>query len=139
MKRLHLHFRTNDLDRSISYYTALFGAEPTMRKPDHAKWVLEDPRAHVSVSTTTGPAGFDHAGISLETRNDLDVAASRLREHGQSLFAEEATTCCYAKSNKYWARGPQDEKWELFQTFADSAEYGADPEVELAPTDLPPN
>ena len=139
MKRLHLHFRTNDLDRSISYYTALFGAEPTMRKPDHAKWVLEDPRAHVSVSTTTGPAGFDHAGISLETRNDLDVAASRLREHGQSLFAEEATTCCYAKSNKYWARGPQDEKWELFQTFADSSEYGADPEVELAPTDLPPN
>ncbi len=133
MKRLHLHFRTNDLDRSIAYYTALFGVEPTRREPDYAKWLLDDPRANVSISATSGAAGFDHAGISLETREDLDETAGRLRDHGESLFAEDATTCCYAKSNKYWARGPQDEKWELFQTFADSATYGADPEIELAP------
>ncbi len=133
MKRLHLHFKSDNLDQSIKYYSALFGAEPTRREPGYVKWLLDDPSVNFSISETEGTTGFDHAGISLETREELDAAAGRLRDIGEPLFAQEETTCCYAKSNKYWARDPHNATWELFQTFADSETFGAAPEIELAP------
>ncbi len=133
MKRLHLHLKTNDLDHSIAFYSALFGEEPTRREKDYAKWLLEDPRAHISLSTHGSEPGVDHAGVSLETRDDLEAIADRLRSTNAALFAEEATTCCYAQSNKYWVQDPQGAKWELFQTFGDSTEYGAEPDREIAP------
>ena len=35
MKRFHVHLGVADLDRSIRFYTDLFGNEPAMRKPDY--------------------------------------------------------------------------------------------------------
>jgi hypothetical protein len=46
MKRLHVHVGVADLDQSIGFYSALFGAGPTMTKPDYAKWMLDDPRVN---------------------------------------------------------------------------------------------
>lgn len=133
MKRLHIHIRTKDLDRSIAFYSAMFGEAPARVEKDYAKWLLDDPQANVSVSTHGGEAGFDHAGVSLETKDDLEEVAGRLRAVDASLFAEEETTCCYAQSNKYWVNDPQGARWELFQTFADSDTFGAEPERALAP------
>ena len=45
MKRLHVHVAVRNLDASIRFYSQLFAAEPAVRKPDYAKWMLEDPRA----------------------------------------------------------------------------------------------
>ena len=132
MKKLHIHIRTKDLDRSVAFYNAMFGVEPARLEADYAKWLLDEPPAHVSLSTHKGATGVDHVGISVETPEELETIAGRLRNAGSSLFQEEATTCCYAQSNKYWARDPQDASWELFQTFGDSATYGADPDRELA-------
>ncbi len=134
MKRLHIHVKTDNLDQSIRFYTALFGQDPTRREHDYAKWLLDDPAANVSISSRgTAGTGVDHVGVSLDTREDLEAIADRLKDENEALFAENETTCCYAKSNKYWARDPQGAVWELFQTFGDSAEFGASPELELAP------
>ncbi len=132
MKRLHIHLKTRDLEQSIAFYSAMFGAEPTRVEKDYAKWLLDDPLANVSVSTHGGEPGFDHAGVSIDTKDELNEVAGRLRAANASLFAEEETTCCYAQSNKYWAQDPQGARWELFQTFADSDSYGAEPDRELA-------
>lgn len=132
MKRLHIHLKTEDLDRSIAFYSAMFGEEPTRVENDYAKWLLDDPRANISVSTHGGEVGFDHAGISIETKDELEEIANRLRGEETPLFAEEKTTCCYAQSNKYWVNDPQGARWELFQTFGDSDAYGAEPDRETA-------
>jgi len=132
MKRLHIHLKTKDLDRSIAFYSAMFGEGPTRVENDYAKWLLDDPRAHISVSTHGGEAGFDHAGISIESKDELEEIASRLRADEMPLFAEDETTCCYARSNKYWVNDPQGARWELFQTFGDSNAYGAEPDRALA-------
>ena len=132
MKKLHIHIKTKDLDQSVAFYTAMFGAEPTRREDDYAKWLLDEPAANISLSTHCGEAGVDHVGISLDDRESLEEIAGRLREAGSPLFEEEATTCCYAQSNKYWANDPQNARWELFQTFGDSDSYGAEPDRELA-------
>ncbi len=45
MKRLHVHVAVRDLSESIGFYSTLFAAEPTVVKPDYAKWMLEGSRA----------------------------------------------------------------------------------------------
>ena len=138
MKRLHVHLKTEDLDKSVAFYTAMFGEAPTRLEQDYAKWLLDDPRAHVSLSTHNnahqgGETGIDHAGVSVETEEELNAIAARLEKESASLFREKETTCCYAQSNKYWAKDPQGATWELFQTFADSETYGAELDRELKP------
>jgi catechol 2,3-dioxygenase-like lactoylglutathione lyase family enzyme len=32
MKRFHVHLGVNDLERSVGFYSKLFGVEPTVRK-----------------------------------------------------------------------------------------------------------
>lgn len=41
MKRLHVHVAVRDLPASVRFYATLFAAEPTVSKPDYAKWMLE--------------------------------------------------------------------------------------------------
>ena len=50
MRRFHVHLGVNDLERSIGFYSNLFGAEPTVRKDDYAKWMLDDPRVNFAIS-----------------------------------------------------------------------------------------
>ena len=44
MKRLHVHVSVDNLAQSIRFYSTLFAAQPTVTKPDYAKWMLDDPR-----------------------------------------------------------------------------------------------
>src|SRR5690349_1807358 len=47
MKRLHVHIAVDDLNKSIGFYSTLFGAKPSVVKPDYAKWMLEDPKVNL--------------------------------------------------------------------------------------------
>lgn len=134
MKRLHLHIKTNDLDRSVAFYSAMFGEEPTQLETDYAKWLLDDPRAHVSLSTHSKLSGIDHTGISIETEEELDAIAARLGA-GTDIAPEKEANCCYAKSNKYWVRDPQGVVWELFQTYGQSKNYGQEPTLRASQAD----
>src|SRR5690349_5068426 len=124
MNRLHLHINVEDLDRSVGFYTTLFGAEPTVRKPDYAKWMLEDPRVNLAISQRGRVGGVDHVGIQAETADELAAIAGRLKSAGQTTFDEQATTCCYAKSDKSWVVDPSGVRWETFHTFGEATVYG---------------
>ena len=50
MKRIHISLGVEDLDASIEFYTALFGTEPSVVRPDYAKWALDDPSVNFAVS-----------------------------------------------------------------------------------------
>ena len=124
MKRLHLHINVDNIDRSVQYYSALLGAEPTKREQDYAKWLLDDPAVNIAISDHRKDYGVDHAGISLDSTEELETVASRLRKVEAPLQQQEDATCCYAKSNKYWSTDPEGAVWELFHTFGDAATYG---------------
>lgn len=137
MKRLHIHVRTNDLEASIAYYNALFGAEPTRLEIDYAKWLLDDPAVNLAVSSRGGKAGIDHLGVSVDDDDTLEDIAARLGDIAAPAAPEEDTTCCYARSNKYWSHDPQGAVWELFHTFGDSKTYGAAPKLGMAAPEKP--
>lgn len=125
MKRLHVHMAVADLDQSIRFYAALFAAEPTVVKPDYAKWMLDDPRVNFAISTHSGSApGVDHLGIQVEDGAELQEVYGRLKQAEGPVLEEGKTTCCYAKSEKSWISDPQGISWETFLTTGESTVYG---------------
>jgi catechol 2,3-dioxygenase-like lactoylglutathione lyase family enzyme len=131
MKRLHVHVAVDDLAHSIRFYSALFAADPTVTKPDYAKWMLDDPRVNFAISARGGEAGLDHLGIQVETPAELQEVYGRLQQADRPVLEEGATTCCYAKSEKAWIADPQGVSWETFLTSGESTVYGDS--VDLGP------
>ena len=125
MNRFHVHLNVADLEASIRFYTHLFAAPPTVRKADYAKWMLEDPRVNFAISHTGRAPGVDHLGIQAADADALDGLGRRLDAAGGSVVPEEATICCYARSEKYWTEDPQGTRWEAFHTFGDATTYYA--------------
>lgn len=141
MNRLHIHLKVDDLDHSIRFYEAMLGQPPTQRETDYAKWLIDEPRAHISLSTHCADRtiqGIDHAGIAFANDETLTEASQRLSDAGFDLQREEATTCCYAQSNKTWARAPEGASWELFHTYDTSSTYGSEPERSAVAAITPP-
>ena len=125
MKRMHLHLGVDDMDQSITFYSALFAAEPTVQKDDYAKWMLEDPRINFAITPTTHTAkGIEHIGIQVDNVEELNEVGERLKSAGRPVLAEAATTCCYAQSSKNWITDPDGVIWETFLTTGDHVEYG---------------
>ena len=124
MNRLHLHISVENLEKSLSFYRTLFGVEPTVMKSDYAKWMLDDPLVNFVISTQGSNApGISHVGIQSETPEELAQITERLHAAQQATFVEDATTCCYARSDKTWVEDPSGVHWENFYTFGDSETY----------------
>jgi catechol 2,3-dioxygenase-like lactoylglutathione lyase family enzyme len=126
MKRFHVHMGVDDLSASIRFYSALFAAEPTVRKTDYAKWMLDNPRVNFAISAGHGAAGIQHLGIQAEDPAELTEVYDRLKMADSPVFEEGGAVCCYAKSEKSWINDPQGLPWETFLTSGDSTVYGAD-------------
>jgi catechol 2,3-dioxygenase-like lactoylglutathione lyase family enzyme len=126
MKRLHLHVGVEDLAASVRFYETLFDAAPTVLEHDYAKWMLDDPRVNFAISARARAAGVDHLGIQTESAEELGALAARLKAAGSETFDQQATTCCYAKSDKSWVRDPSGLRWETFYTFGEATSYGED-------------
>lgn len=126
MKRLHLHVSVPDLAPAIDFYTILFDAPPSVVKLDYAKWMLEDPRVNLAISARARAAGIDHVGVQVDSAGELAELASRLKAAGSTTFDQEATTCCYAKSDKSWVTDTAGVRWETFFTHGEATAYGED-------------
>lgn len=120
MKRLHVHIAVDDLEKSIGFYSTLFGAKPTKQKTDYAKWMLDDPRVNFAISSRGAKAGIDHLGIQVEAAEELEGLRERMKKADLGLFDEGETTCCYAESDKSWVKDPSGIAWEAYHTMADA-------------------
>jgi catechol 2,3-dioxygenase-like lactoylglutathione lyase family enzyme len=116
MKRFHVHVAVEALDATIEFYSTVFGMAPTVRKPDYAKWMVDDPRINFAISKGTGAPGIDHLGIQVDS--DGELAALREQVAGARIAAQDQPNaeCCYARSDKYWTTDPQGIAWETFHT-----------------------
>jgi catechol 2,3-dioxygenase-like lactoylglutathione lyase family enzyme len=124
MKRLHVSLAVKDLDQSVQFYSTLFAAEPTVLKPDYAKWMLEDPRVNFSISTRSEDRGLDHLGIQVDSREELGEIAGRLESAGRGVYDKGEAHCCYAHSHKAWVRDPEGLAWETLFTFGTDTVHG---------------
>lgn len=90
------------------------------------------PDLEQSMQRETHAPGVDHVGIQVDSRSELDELSTRLKTAGETTFDQEATSCCYAKSDKSWVNDPSGVRWETFYTFGDATTYGEDVEAPRA-------
>lgn len=138
MKRFHVHVHVADLDRSVAFYSRLFGAEPSRREGDYAKWMLEDPRLNFAISSRAGRAlGVNHLGFQADDDGELAELRGRadaaLATEAGRLVDEGRVDCCYAKSDKHWVIDPQGIAWEQFHTLGSIPTFGGSAVAEPAP------
>ncbi|MGQ3085342.1 MAG: ArsI/CadI family heavy metal resistance metalloenzyme [Hydrogenophaga sp.] len=132
MKRFHVHAHVENLQQSIAFYSKLFGTEPSRVEGDYAKWMLEDPRINFAISTRGDKPGIDHLGLQTDTDEELAELKERAQAADMALLDESSTTCCYARSDKYWLTDPQGIAWEQFRTLGNIPVFSEKAHVESA-------
>jgi predicted enzyme related to lactoylglutathione lyase len=121
--RSHLALNVSDIGRSLPFYRALFGVEPTKVRPGYAKFEVTEPALNLTLNQgkrAGGLGALNHAGIQVASTDDVLRARARLVEAGLASFDEMDTTCCYAKQDKIWLTAPDGESWEVFVTHGDT-------------------
>lgn len=131
MKRFHVHVSVEDLERNIRFYSTLFGVQPSVVKPDYAKWMLDDPRINFAISRRGDAAGVNHLGIQVENDEDLETMRAQLTLADQPVVEQVDAACCYAKSNKHWVQDPQGIAWETFHSLSGIPVFGEDTQSTL--------
>lgn len=125
MKRLHVHVSVDNLDKSVTFHSGMFGVEPNVVKPDYAKWMLDGPRVNFAISRRGAETGLNHLGIQVDSAGELCEMQSRLTSLQPDVEKEEEVACCYAKSDKYWVTDPSGIAWETFHTLDTIPVFGA--------------
>ncbi len=116
MKRFHVHVAVTDLAQSTRFYSAMFGAAPSVQKDDYAKWMLDDPRINFAISSRGNSEGVNHLGFQADDASELAEIHARLQNADSAVVVEQGASCCYAKSDKYWVTDPSGIAWESFHT-----------------------
>ncbi|MET8454080.1 ArsI/CadI family heavy metal resistance metalloenzyme [Streptomyces sp. NPDC005209] len=122
MSRVQLALRVADLERSIVFYSKLFGTEPAKRRPGYANFAIAEPA--LKLVLIEGEPGedtrLDHLGVEVATTEEVTAATARLQEAGLATFEENDTSCCYALQDKTWVTGPGNEPWEVYVVKGDA-------------------
>lgn len=117
MRRMHIGIQVDDIDESVEFYTRLFGVEPTLRRDDYAKWMLEDPRVNFSLDTHgEGEPGSAHYGIQAESRRELEEMRGAIDAAGMTRADQDDLVCGYQLQHKSWVADPHGLMWETFFT-----------------------
>ncbi len=124
MSRLHVHLAVPELPAAVRFYSALFGAEPSVLKDDYAKWQLEGPQVNFAISARGDTPGLHHLGIEAEEGAEMEALRARMLDTGGPQFDQDRTTCCYHQSEKRWVRDPAGVAWEGFLTSGQVDEFG---------------
>ena len=121
MSRMQLALNVSDLEASVAFYSTMFGVEPHKRKPGYANFAVTDPPLKLVLIEVpadqrgTGVEGaLNHLGVEVETPEDVEAGAARLKDAGLATFDERDTTCCYALQDKVWVHDPAGAPWEIY-------------------------
>ena len=131
MSRVQLALNVDNLEESIAFYSHLFGTEPAKQRPGYANFAVAQPPLKLVLIENSGKGGsLNHLGVEVEDTDAVDAEQARLAEQGLATVDERATTCCYARQDKFWVQNtPDGERWEIYTVLADSTSFFDDTET----------
>jgi catechol 2,3-dioxygenase-like lactoylglutathione lyase family enzyme len=125
--RIHMGLAVKDVERSVAFYRALFGQEPTKTRLRYAKFEVTEPPVNLSLNGVGGETGpnnpVTHFGIQVKSTKAIKDVTERLLIAGIATEKEENVTCCYAVQNKVWASDPDGNKWEVYVVLDDDGAH----------------
>jgi catechol 2,3-dioxygenase-like lactoylglutathione lyase family enzyme len=128
MSRIQLALNVDDLDKAVTFYSKLFGAEPAKLRPGYANFAIAEPPLKLVLLENPGQGGsINHLGVEVPDPDTVDAEQQRLSQVGLTAIEERGTTCCYATQDKFWVQGaPNGERWEIYTVLADSPTFSTE-------------
>ena len=133
--RIHMGLAVSDVEKSLTFYRALLGVEPSKVKPGYAKLESDAPSINLTLNQTTEPSVFampGHFGVEVGSTELVAEANERMRAAGFATENEDGVTCCFAVQDKVWISDPDGHRWEVYVKLAD-AEIHSGPSKAAAP------
>ncbi|NJM71549.1 MAG: glyoxalase/bleomycin resistance/dioxygenase family protein [Scytonema sp. RU_4_4] len=115
--KTHVALNVTNLEKSVTFYQAMFGVEPVKHKVDYAKFDIANPPLNLTLnlsSSVQSGGALSHLGVQVDSTLEVQAAVNRFQEAGLVLFEEKNTDCCYALQDKVWISDPDQNKWEVF-------------------------
>ncbi len=115
--KTHVALNVTDVEKSVTFYKAMFGVEPVKNKGDYAKFDIANPPLNLTLnlaSSVQKGGALSHLGVQVESTEEVRTAIARFAKAGLNLLAEENTDCCYALQDKVWVTDPDGNSWEVF-------------------------
>ena len=136
-RKFHASLNVSDIGRAVAFYRVLLGSEPVKHLADYAKFELEEPGLVLSLvpqSLSNGAGALNHAGLRVETSEELVDIQRRVEGAGFSTQREDGVECCYALQTKFWVADPDQTLWEIYVFHQDLPQRGAGfvPHIESA-------
>ena len=121
--RMHVSLYVSDISKTVEFYSAFFGQEPSKVKPDYAKYILEKPSLIISFveNNKRVQSNFGHLGFQVETPAELESKLTHAKKQNLVTKEEMGTNCCYAKQDKFWVKDPDNVQWEVYYFHEDAA------------------
>ncbi|MDY7094589.1 MAG: ArsI/CadI family heavy metal resistance metalloenzyme [Acidobacteriota bacterium] len=114
--KVHVSLNVNDVQRSVEFYRAFFGAEPVKQYPGYAKFDVAEPPLNLALNEhpVKEPGALNHLGVQVPSSQVVKDAIQRLEAAGLMTLEEEGVDCCHALQDKVWAQDPDGYRWEVF-------------------------
>lgn len=124
--KFHACLNVSDLQRSVTFYSALLGYEPVKQYEDYAKFEIESPPMVLSLKPKRAHVGgpLNHLGIRVTDPSRLEAAVARLRTVNARLGRQDHVQCCYAEQTKVWVTDPDGTLWEVYVLHEDVPNWG---------------
>ena len=117
----------SDIEKSVPFYTKLFGAEPIKVEEDYAKFELDNPGLVISfIQSDKASPDFGHLGIRVNSQSELDLRKKEVESQLEIRLEEKNTSCCYAVQNKFWVKDPDGYDWEVYHFLKDDNKLKGD-------------
>jgi len=123
--RLQLALNVANVNRSIDFYTRLFGEGPAKTKDGYANWSLAEPPLKLVVfehGVTAGEGAtrdFNHLGIEVDSVDEVSEIEARLTASGLETTGVDDTICCFAGKTETWVVDPDGHRWEVYVKTSD--------------------
>lgn len=136
----HISLYVADINKTVAFYTDLFGQNPTKTKTDYAKFEVPALNLVISFVENAHKAGmpFGHLGIKVNTKAEVLDKLTALTAKNYSIKEEFDTVCCYAHQDKFWVADPDSYQWEVYTFNHDTeASKTLEPKTQEAPSCAP--
>lgn len=126
----HVSINVRNLDKSIAFYTKMFGVEPSKVRTGYAKFDIQTPPLNFAlneVPSLSGAGALSHLGLQVASAGDVATMRKTWEEAGLYTRDEMKTDCCYALQDKTWVADPDGNEWEAFVVLQDNLPEAAKP------------
>ena len=124
--KFHASLNVSNLEKSLEFYSALFGQPPVKAYPDYAKFEIDVPPLVLSLKPKRACVGgpLNHLGLRVTSAAELEAIHERMKQVGARIGQQDDVACCYARQSKLWITDPDETLWEVYLFHEDAPDWG---------------